>query len=81
MKVLIGFFALLVQICSCAACIPAVNSFLNSLGICLSAPGSGGNVTATPSMQMQMNTFVTSTMVPGKNGVSSGMMTVTPTPN
>lgn len=59
-----------------------MNSFLNSLGICLSAPGGGGgNATATPSMQMQWNTFVTSTAVPGKSGVSSGMMTVTPTPS
>ncbi|KAJ5911161.1 uncharacterized protein N7473_000464 [Penicillium subrubescens] len=68
-------------ICSCAACVPALSSFLNSLGICLSVPGGGGNATATPSMQMQMNTFVTSTMVPGKSGVSCGMMTVTPTPS
>ncbi|OKO91631.1 hypothetical protein PENSUB_13038 [Penicillium subrubescens] len=31
----------------------------------------GGNATATPSMQMQMNTFVTSTMVPGKSGCNA----------
>ncbi|KAJ5443750.1 uncharacterized protein N7458_007622, partial [Penicillium daleae] len=63
-------------ICACAACIPAVNSVLNALGICLSGPGGGGNATMSPSVPW--NTFVTSTPVSRKPGVSSSVV-VTPT--
>ncbi|KAJ5693255.1 hypothetical protein N7462_002678 [Penicillium macrosclerotiorum] len=33
-------------ICSCAACVPAVTTFLNSLGICVSSPGGGSTTTS-----------------------------------
>ncbi|KAJ5755392.1 hypothetical protein N7533_004935, partial [Penicillium manginii] len=40
----------LAQICSCAACVPLVDNFLISLGVCVSKPG--GNETAVPEAAM-----------------------------